>query len=88
MALRTKQTQTLYVTVLPDGKVDMLTEEQFIKVANKTAYDNGFNMDDDEGKYKPITTLEHAIEFMTYFCYNMNAKLYKQTITTKVEPIE
>lgn len=87
MTLKTKQTQTLYVVVLSDGKVDMLTEEQFIKVANKTAYDNGFNRD-EEDKYQPITTLKHATEFMTYFCYNMNAKLYKQTITTKVEPIE
>ena len=88
MALKTKQTQTLYLVVLPDGKVDMLTEEQFIKTANKTAYDNGFNRDEDDGKYQPITTLENAIKFMTYLCYNTNSKLFKQTITTKVEPIE
>ena len=87
MALKTKQTQILYVTVLPDGKVDMLTEEQFIKVADKTAYDNGFNLDEDD-KYHHITTLEHAIEFMKFLCHNMNARLYKQTITTKIEPIE
>ena len=87
MTLKTKQTQVLYVTVLPDGKVDMLTEEQFIKVADKTAYDNGFNVD-DEGEYHHITTLGQATEFMKDLCYNMNARLYKQTITTKVEPIE
>lgn len=70
---------TQYVVTTSAGEDKIYSPDEFIKVANETAKDNGFIMAED------MQHIWQAEDFMVSFCYNANFKLNKFTTIVHCE---
>lgn len=77
--MATANNTTQYVITTAAGESQIYYPDEFIKVANETAKDNGFIVDED------MQYIWQAEDFMVTFCKNANFKLNKFTTIVHCE---